>query len=100
MSERNVSLRKSHRMATMMLVVMTALFVGVLSFLIFQNQKENEILMRNRDAIAESVREEREREAELSERFGRDLTEDEIIKIARDRFGLVFPNEIILKPVD
>ena len=62
--------------------------------------KNNQILNRNIEALEEHVDRVLKENEELEEKRSHPLTEDEMIRIARDKFGLVFPNEIVIVPED
>ena len=50
------------------------------------------------EALKENVERVSEEHKELEERRSKPLSDEEMLRLARDRFGLAFPNEIILVP--
>lgn len=63
-----------------------------------KKRKENEALLKEQEAYMESVAEAQSWAAELQELRNQELTEKQIIEIAREKFGLVFPDEIQFVP--
>ena len=100
MAGRSVRKDRANKRNVTLAVIVTFVFVAVFSVLILNKHHENELLRANEAALTESVSQEEVRNDILEEKKDRDLTLEEIIELARKRFGLVFPNEIIFVPKD
>ncbi|MBO4411329.1 MAG: hypothetical protein IK088_05735 [Lachnospiraceae bacterium] len=98
----NGSVRKSRarRRTVILVLIVAAVFVAFFSVKIIQSRKENAELAAEMSRIAESISNAEKESEAIEERKNRELTEDEMIDIARKRFGLLFPNEIIFLPDD
>ena len=81
--------------ALVAVVLVVVLSVGIISL-----KKENDRLSEQRDALKINVQEEQERNELLQEEKDAPLSDEEIEDIARDRFGLAYPDEVILVPED
>ncbi len=100
MAGRSVRKDRANKRSVTLAVIVTFVFVAVFSVLILNKYHENELLRANEAALQESVSQEEARNEILEEKKDRDLTLEEIIELARQRFGLVFSNEIIFVPKD
>lgn len=97
---KNKSLRKmqGNRRGVIIAVIVAAFVVALFTVMIIRVRRENAILEQNRLALEQSIAEEEARKKALESKVGRGLTEEDIIRIARERFGLIFPNEIMFVP--
>ena len=88
------NMKRSVIMASAVMIVFAVflLMIGLVK------KSDNEILEKTNKALQESLEEAEKIAESLEERKSRDLTDEEKIKIARERFGLVFPNEVIFIP--
>ncbi len=98
MSEGTQRLRKAHRRSVIMVVIVTIILLVAIAIPTVRNYQENQRLELERAAYEASLEEAVKRAEELKNRANAVLTDAEIIAIARSRFGLVFPDEIIFKP--
>lgn len=90
--------QKAHKRSVILALIVAVVFVGVLSFQIFRIHQENGSLMANEAALKAGVEAEEARGAALDEQMDSTLSEQDIIDLAHQRFGLVFPNEIVFVP--
>lgn len=98
MAKRTVKNRRIARRSVTLIVIAALLIAAVLSVKMIRLYKENQTLNRNIEAMEEHLEEAREENESLEEKRNHPLSEDEMIRIAREKLGLVFPNEIILIP--
>ena len=98
MSEGTQRLKKAHRRSVVMVVIVTVILLSAISIPAIRNYQENQRLELERAAYEASLEEAAKKAEELKARADAVLTDAEIIAIARARFGLVFPDEIIFKP--
>lgn len=98
MSEGTQRLRKAHRRSVIMVVIVTIILLVAIAIPTIHNYQENQRLELEREAYEASLEEAMKRAEELKQRANAVLTDEQIIAIARSRFGLVFPDEIIFKP--
>ena len=91
-------LQRAHAKSIVLMVIATLVLVAVLFIAISRKKRENESLLNALNQYMESVAVESSWADELAELRKSELTDEQIIEIAREKFGLVFPNEIILKP--
>lgn len=87
-----------HKRGFLFVVIVTAILAIVFSVLMVRNIREIRESKINESLWAASVEEASRKQEELEERKDRPLTEEEMIEIARRRFGLLFPNEIRFLP--
>lgn len=94
--------RKSRRSwRNILIVISVILTLAVLLIIpIYQNKKEEERLEQLKMAYLESWAAENDRKNELQEMLEKEMTVDEIIDVARAKFGLVFSDEIVFMPED
>ena len=98
LAKRTVKNRRIARRSVTLIVIAALLIAAVLSVKMIRLYKENQTLNRNIEAMEEHLEEAREENEALEEKRNHPLSEDEMIRIAREKLGLVFPNEIILIP--
>lgn len=98
LAKRTVKNRRIARRSVTLIVIAALLIAAVLSVKMIRLYKENQTLNRNIEAMEEHLEEAREENESLEEKRNHPLSEDEMIRIAREKLGLVFPNEIILIP--
>ena len=98
LAKRTVKNRRIARRSVTLIVIAALLIAAVLSVKMIRLYKENQTLSRNIEAMEEHLEEAREENEALEEKRNHPLSEDEMIRIAREKLGLVFPNEIILIP--
>lgn len=91
---------RTNRVAMILAVVIAIAFVAFFGTMTLKNLKENEELAKLESALRESYAAEESRQAALESEKEDDLTPEEKIELARKRFGLVFPNEILFLPND
>ena len=97
-ARRSVRKQRSLKKSIWFVLAATAVISAVLLYRIAKTRDERIELEKNKQAYAALLEEEEQRGEELREREKNGLTVDDIIRIARDRFGLLFRNEIILTP--
>ena len=98
MSDGAARLKKAHRRSVILVVIATIILLGAFSIPIIRNYEENQKLQLEKAAYEASLQEAVKKSEELKNRANAVLTDEQIIAIARARFGLVFPDEIIFKP--
>ena len=98
MSDGTQRLKKAHRRSVIMVVIVTVILLVAIAIPAVRNYRENQMLQLEQAAYEASLEEAMKRAEELKARANAVLTDEEIIAIARSRFGLVFPDEIIFKP--
>ena len=85
-------------MKTWTILLVTLIVLVVFSVGIIRNYREQRDLDAHIRELQESIAEASEARASLEAQKDRELTDEDMIRIARERFGLVFPNEIIFMP--
>ena len=98
MPVRSIRKARAHKRSVILAVVLTLVLAGILSVAILRLNRENRLLLNNQAALEESLKEEQARKESLEEREGKGLSKEELEQIARDRYHLVYPDEIILTP--
>ncbi len=98
MSEGTQRLKKAHRRSVILVVVATVILLAAFSVPVIRNHEENLRLQKEQAAYEASLEEAMKKAEELKARANAVLTDEQIIAIARARFGLVFPDENIFKP--
>ena len=98
MAGKSVRKERANKRGLKLVILVTLIFIAVFSVLIIRLRKSNEVLYQNQAGLQASVDAEKEKQEELAAQQGGNLSLDEIIRIAKDRFGLVFKNEIIFVP--
>lgn len=89
---------KSHRIFLASVLAVALIAATVFTVSVLNKQSRLEELRRSETALREKIAILEARKEELLEKKKRELTEDEKIQIARVRFGLMFPNEILFIP--
>ena len=89
---------KTNKLAMILAVVIAIVFVAFFGANTLRNYRENEELAKLESALKESLSAEQSKAIELESEKERELTPEEKIELARKRFGLVFPNEILFLP--
>lgn len=97
---KNKNMRKvqGNQRGVIIAALVALVIVAFFAFMIIKVQKENAIMEQSQKVLESSIAEEKARQKELESQVGKGLTEEDIIRIARDRFGLIFPNEIMFVP--
>ena len=98
MNDSTIMKRKGNKRGVWIAVIAALIISAVFGILIYRQIAVNKELEMNAAALQESVDSESEKNDELLAEKGRELTKEEVIEIARQRFGLVFPDEIIFVP--
>ena len=93
---RKIANRRSIRLAVFVTLLLVAVFL-VKGFMLRQKNLE---LKQKQEALAAVLSEEQAENEELKEKKNKGFTEEELFEIARQRFGLLFPNEILFVPED
>ena len=92
--------KKANRRSMYLVAFVAVVLVVVLSVGIISLKKENDRLAEQRDTLKVNVQAEEQRNERLEEEKNAPLTDEDIEDIARDRFGLAYPDEVILVPED
>ena len=100
MAGRSVRMDMAHKRSVILVVIVTLALAVFLSVAIIRLNRENKILMNNNQVLDEQITEEQTKKESLKAQDGKGLTKEEAEQIARDRFNLVYPDEIILTPED
>ncbi len=98
MAKHSVRKVRGNRRGVILAVIFAVLAIAFFTYRILDIKKENDILRQNQEVLKENIEEESAKQEELQKKVGKGLTEQDIIRIAREKFGLVFPNEIIFVP--
>ena len=81
-----------------MVVIVTIILLVAITIPAVRNYQMNLKLQMEHAAYEASLEAAKQKAEELKARADAVLTDEQIIAIARARFGLVFPDEIIFKP--
>ena len=100
MAKRSVRTARMAKRSVWLIVIIAVILTTVLSFRWFSLHKENQVLSRNIEVLTENVSRAEEEQEALEEKRSHPLSKEDMIRIAREKFNLVFPNEIILVPED
>lgn len=100
MAGRSVRNIRAHKKSVILAVIVTLVLAAVLSVAIIRLNRENKLLLNNKAQLEERVSEEEARQASLEAKDGKGLSKEEAEQIARDRYNLVYPDEIILTPTE
>ena len=98
MAGRSVRMDMAHKRSVILVVIVTLALAVFLSVAIIRLNREKKILMNNNQVLDEQITEEQTKKESLKAQDGKGLTKEEAEQIARDRFNLVYPDEIILTP--
>ncbi len=98
MAGRSIRTERAHKRSVILVVIVTLIFVIILSAAIIRLNRENRILINNNAVIEERITEEKAKKESLEAKDGKGLTKQDAENIARDRYDLVYPDEIILTP--
>lgn len=90
--------KRTYRTAVKAVIAVTAVLTLVLAVLFLRLREKNRIEEQKLSDISESMSEAEAEAEELKEKSDGKLTVEEIIEIARERFKLVFPDEILFIP--
>ena len=98
MAGRSIRIDRAHKRSVILVVIVTLVLAAILSVAILRLNRKNKILMNNNKAMEELVSEEEAKKESLKAQDGKGLTKEEAERIARERYHLVYPDEIILTP--
>ncbi len=90
--------RKSMRRETYLVLFMAMALVAVLTWRTRDLEEQNAKTLAKIEALQAQVEEEEERSKELEEESLYRQTVDYIEQMARERLGLVYPDEIVITP--
>jgi len=90
--------KKANQRSVGLVVIVTAIIVLIFTVGIIRLKSEEKELENSQQVIKESIQKEEERKSELEQEKDSDLDLEDIIAIAREKFRLIFPNEIIFVP--
>lgn len=97
---RNTGKKKKRKNGLKIIAVAVLVLFGVITYSSVELHAEKRALEQRLDEREERFREEMERTEELEKERARRQTVHYIIEYARNFFGLVFPDEVILIPED
>ena len=100
MAGKNIRRKKANKNSLFLVVIGAAILSLVLFIGIFRMRTTNAALELNKEALEANVSSAEAEGEILQEEKDRGLTEKDIIAIAREKFGLIFKNEIIFMPDD
>ena len=100
MRRSSIRQEKANKRSVITAAVITVLIVAVLGFGIIRANKQLRNLSEEAAAVQAGVEAQIAQSEILAERQQGGLTIAEIIEIAREKFKLVFPNEILFVPQD
>ncbi len=98
MAGTNIRRKRANKRAVILGVIVLIAISVVFIILAVKLHRENEILKKQKAAKDEEYERLMEFNAYLIENKDKELTREEIIEIARERFGLTNPDEILLIP--
>ena len=98
MAGKNIRRRRANKRAIILGVIVLAVISVIFIIQAIRLHRENEILEKQKAAYEEKYEKLKEFNTYLEENKDKELTREELIEIARDRFGLVFPDEIYMIP--
>lgn len=98
MAGTSIRRRRANKRAIILAVVVLLVIAVIFTVQAVRLHRENEILKKQKEALEESLISEEEIRAFLEENKDKDLTREELIELARERFGLIFPDEILFLP--
>ena len=98
MAGTNIRKKRANKRAVILAVAVLLIAAAVFVIQAIRIRQENRILEKQKAALEESLYDEEELAAFLEENKDKDLTREELIELARERFGLVFPEEILFIP--
>lgn len=92
--------RRAREKRAVRILLIVVLIVGVLSmgYHILSLRAQQRYYAAQQESLAAEIELESQRSAELSEQEKFQLTLQYIIQVARERLGLVFPDEVIVEP--
>jgi len=93
---KKIANRRSIRLA----VIVTILLVSFIAVKAIELHKKNVELQKKIEALDASLESVMAENEELKEKKDRGFSEEELFEIARQRLGLLFPNEILFIPED
>lgn len=96
--KKKIATRRAERLTAYFVVAISLLLSGILLFAIISMRKENKELALNEAQLESNVTEESLREEELQQEKEGGMTEKRIVEIAKEKFGLLFKDEIIFVP--
>ena len=98
MAGRSVRNKRIAKRNVTLIVIAALLLTAVLSVQIFRVWRANRVLDRNIEALEQNLTQALEENEALEEKRSHPLSEDDMIRIAREKFGMLFPNEIMFVP--
>ncbi|MBQ1376428.1 MAG: septum formation initiator family protein [Lachnospiraceae bacterium] len=98
MAKQHIREKRAGKRSVRLIVIFALILAAVLTIRVIGLYKENQDLSYKIEALKENVERVSEEHKELEERRSKPLSDEEMLRLARDRFGLAFPNEIILVP--
>ncbi len=98
MAKTNIRRRRANKRAIILAVAVLVIIAGIFLIQAIRIGRQNRILEKQKEALEESLISEEEIRAFLEENKDKDLSREELIELARERFGLVFPDEILFLP--
>ncbi len=87
-----------NRVGMIVIGVVVGMLIAILLFRSSQLQKKIARFETSNTALAEQIREEQDRSKSLEDLPGYVRSDEYIEKVAREKFGLVYEDEIIFKP--
>lgn len=96
--EKNVRKKRAHKRSVALVVIVSMLLSILLLLAILRIREENKALQMNEAQLEANVEKESLKEEDLLQEKNSGLTEKKIIEIAREKFGLIFKDEIIFVP--
>lgn len=101
MNKRRVLRRRKRRLSRLckkIILLTTIVFIGYFGYKIFNEVQDIKESKKNYESLVEEANTLKEEEIALANRNHEGLTRNEIEEIARNKFHLIYPNEIILVP--
>ena len=98
MAGKSIKKDRAHKRSVILAMIVALVFAVFLTVAIIRLNRQNKILMNNNAAMEELVSEEEAKRKSLKAQDGKGLTKEDVERIARERYNLVYPDEIILTP--
>jgi len=98
MAKQNIRERRAGKRSVRLIVIFALILAAVLTIRVIGLYRENQDLSYKIEALEENVKKVSEEQKDLEEKRSKPLSDEEMLRLAREKFRLAFPNEIILVP--
>jgi len=98
MAKQNIRERRAGKRSVRLIVIFALILAAVLTIRVIGLYRENQDLSYKIEALEENVKKVSEEQKDLEDKRSKPLSDEEMLRLAREKFRLAFPNEIILVP--